>query len=95
MHILLWRLAECSRAHTATLGHSHPVWAVLGDPWTGSTPPAPLGLGGLSLVVKCHLLSSVKDAVAGCAEFTETFQALHPEVEPGNRVVDLFHMHIV
>jgi len=68
---------------------------VLGDPWTGSTPLAPLGLGELSLAVKCHLVSPVKNTVVGCAEFTERFQALHPEAEPGNGVVYIFPSHIV
>jgi len=36
-----------------------------------------------------------KDAQAACAEFTETFQALHPETEPGNRLLDLFPERIV
>ena len=33
--------------------------------------------------------------LAECAEFTETFQALHPEVELGNRVLDLFPDRII
>jgi len=95
MHILLKRLVECSCAHTATLGHSRPVWVILGDPWTGSTPLAPSGLGELSITVKCHLVSPVKDTIKGCAEFMEKFQALHPEAEPANRVVDIFPTCIV
>jgi len=34
-------------------------------------------LGELSLATKHYLLSPAKDAVAGCAEFMERFQALH------------------
>ena len=95
IHILLKRLVEHSCTHMATLGHSHPVRAVLEAPMMGSAPAVPLGLGGLSPSVKCRLISPAKDAVAGCAEFTEMFQALHPEAEPRNRVVDLFFAYIV
>jgi len=56
----------------------------------GSAPPVPLGLGDLSLAVKHWLLSPAKDALAECTEFTETFQASHPEMQPGNRVLDVF-----
>ena len=31
----------------------------------------------------------------GCAEFMEVFQALHPEMQPGNRVLDIFPDRIV
>jgi len=61
----------------------------------GSAPPVPLGLGGLSTAVKRRLISPAKDAQAACAEFTETFQALHPETEPGNRLLDMFPERIV
>jgi len=40
-------------------------------------------------------VSPAKDVVDGCVEFMETFQALHPEAEPSNRVVDIFPSHIV
>ena len=33
--------------------------------------------------------------MAECAEFTETFQALHPEMQPGNQILDLFPDRIV
>ena len=33
--------------------------------------------------------------MAECAEFTEMFQVLHPEMEPGNKIVDIFPDHIV
>jgi len=56
----------------------------------GSVPSVPLGLVGLSLAVKHCLLSPAKDAIAECAEFMETFQALHPEAQLGNRILDLF-----
>jgi len=95
MYILLKKLVECSCAHTATLGHSHCVRSVLELSLVGLDPAVSLGLGSLSLAIKCHLISPVKDAVGGCAEFTETFQVLHPEVEPGNRVMDLFSDCIV
>jgi len=78
----------------ATLGHSHPVTAVLETHLTGSAPLVPLGLGSLSLAVKHWLISPAKDAVTGCAEFMEMFQVVHPEVETRNRVVDLFHARI-
>jgi len=95
MHILLKRLVERSCACTATLGHSHPIRTVLELSMAGLAPTVPLGLGSLSLAIKCQLLSPAKDTVAGCVEFTETFQVLHPEVEPGSRVVDLFPDHII
>ena len=95
MHILLKRLAACSCARTATLGHSHPVRALLEPAQAGSAPPVPLGLGGLSLAVKHQLLSPAKDMLAECAEFTETFQVSHPEVQPGNRLLDLFPDRLV
>jgi len=62
----------------------------LNSPQMGLTPLVLLGLGGLSLAVKRQLLSPAKDAIAECTEFMESFQALHPEVEPGNRILDLF-----
>ena len=95
MPILLKRLVVCSCTCTATLGHSHPVWVLLEPAQVGSTPPVPLGLGGLSLAVKCCLLSPAKNMLGECAEFTETFQALHPEGELGNRVLDVFLDHII
>ena len=95
MHILLKHLAECSCTHMATLGYSHFVQAVLDALWVGSTPVVPLGLRNLSPSVKHWLISPVKDAVTRCVEFTETFQVLHPEVEPGNRVMDVFHDRII
>ena len=61
----------------------------------GSAPPVPLGLGGLSLAVKCHLLSPAKDTLAECAEFTEMFHALHPETQLGNRILDIFPGQII
>jgi len=73
MHILLKRLVACNCIRTATLGHSHPIRALLELAQVGSTPLVPLGLGSLSSAVKCQLVSPVKDAVAKCAEFTETF----------------------
>ena len=84
MHILLKRLVE-----------HHPIRTVLELSMAGLAPTVPLGLGSLSLAIKCRLLSPAKDTVAGCVEFTETFQVLHPEVEPGSRVVDLFPDHII
>lgn len=51
MHLLLKRLAERSCAHTATLGHSHPVHMVLGGTWTGLNPPLALSVESLSLAV--------------------------------------------
>ena len=95
MHILLKRLVAHSCARMATLGHSHPVRAVLKLGLVGSAPLVPLGLGSLSPVIKCWLISPAKNVIAECAEFTETFQALHPETEPGNRVLDLFPDHIL
>ena len=47
-------------------------------------------MAGLSPAVAHCLVSPAKDALMKCAEFMETFQALHPEEEPGNRVVDLY-----
>jgi len=94
MHILLKRLAARSCACMATLGHSHPVCALLEPALMGSAPLVPLGLGGLSTAVKQRLISPAKDAQAACADFTETFQALHPETEPGNRLLDMFLDHI-
>ena len=61
----------------------------------GLAPPVPLGLGGLSTAIKHHLISPAKDAQGVCAEFTEMFQALHPETEPGNRLLDIFPDHII
>ena len=90
MHILLKRLAACSCTHTATLGHFHPIRVLLEPAQMGSAPLVPLGLGGLSPAVKCQLISPTKDALVECAEFTEMFQALHPEMEPGHWVLDLF-----
>jgi len=90
MHILLKRLAVRSCTRTATLGHSHPIQALLEMAQMGSAPLVPLGLGDLSLAVKCQLLSPAKDALAEYAAFTEEFQALHPETQPGNRVLDIF-----
>jgi len=95
MHILLKRLVARSCARTATLGHSHPVRALLEPAQIGSAPPVPLGLAGLSTALKRRLISPAKDAQAACAEFTATFQALHPEMEPGNRLLDLFPECIV
>jgi len=95
MYILLKCLVAHSCAHTATLGHSYPVRVVLEPVLVGLAPLVLLGLGGLSLAVKCWLISPVKDAIAKCAEFMEMFQALHPEMELGNRVTDIFPNHIV
>ena len=95
MHILLKSLVAHSCARTATLGHSHPVRALLEPAQMGSAPPVPLGLGGLSTAIKRYLLSPAKNTQAACAEFTETFQALHPETEPGNRLLDKFLDRIV
>jgi len=95
MHILLKRLVSRSCARMATLGHSHPVRALLEPAQVGSAPPVPLGLAGLSTALKRRLISPAKDAQAACAEFTETFQALHPEMEPGNRLLDIFLGRIV
>jgi len=95
MHILLKRLVECSCICMATLGHSHPIRTVLEMHLVGSAPAVPLGLGSLTLATKQQLISPAKDAVVGCAEFTETFQALHPEAELGNRVMDIFPNHII
>jgi len=94
MHILLKCLAACSCTHMATLGHSHPVQALLEPAQIGSAPPVPLGLGDLSLAVKHQLLSPAKDVLAECVEFTEMFQASHPETQPGNRVLDIFQDRI-
>jgi len=33
--------------------------------------------------------------LAACAEFTETFQASHPELQLGNRLLDLFPDRVV
>jgi len=95
MHILLKRLAECSCTPMATLAHSHPVRTVLELSLVGSAPAVPLGLGSLSLAVKCQLISPAKDAVVRCVEFMEMFQVLHPEAELDNRVVDLFPDRLV
>jgi len=61
----------------------------------GSVPPVPLGLAGLSLAVKRCLLSPAKDALVECAKFMELFQALHPETQLGNHILDIFPDHIV
>ena len=95
MHILLRRLVARSCAHMATLGHSHPIRALLEPAQMGLTPPVPLGLRGLSIPVKRRLLSPAKDALAACVEFTEVFQVFHPETQPGNRVLDIFPDHII
>ena len=47
------------------------------------------------MAVKHCLLSPTKDPQVVCAEFTEMFQALHPEVELGNRLLDIYPDHIV
>jgi len=86
LHILLKRLAVCSCTCMATLGHSHPVRALLEPAQIGSAPLVLLGLGDLSSAVKCWLLSPAKDVLTECAEFMETFQALHPEMQPSNRI---------
>ena len=75
MHLLLYRLAECSCAHTATLGHSHPVRILLRGTWGGLTLPLGLSLVELGPAVAHHLVSPAKDAWVECAEFTETFRA--------------------
>jgi len=61
----------------------------------GSTQPVSLSMAGLSPAVVCHLMSPAKNALMECMEFLETFHVLHPEGEPGNRVVDLYLHHIV
>jgi len=50
---------------------------------------------GLSPAVKHQLISPAKDVLVECAAFTETFQASHPEVQPGNRLLDIFLEHMV
>jgi len=89
MH-LLCRLAEWSCACMATLGHSHPIQALLGGAWEGSILPLSLSMAGLSPAVVHHLVSPAKDALVECAEFTETIMVLSPKGEPGNRLVDVF-----
>lgn len=56
----------------------------------GSAPLASLGLGDLSPAVKHRLISPAKDALAECAEFMEMFQASYPEMQPCDRVLDVF-----
>jgi len=65
MHILLKRLVAHSCTCMATLGHSHPVHALLEPALMGSAPPVPLGLGGLSTAVKHCLISPCKGCAGG------------------------------